>query len=125
MTSAPRGLLGDLSIGVWEILTFGSLITATDTVSVLGVLNAKRVDPHLFSLVFGELSLHDAVAIVMFRTFSCLVGGASGAHYLKEAARFAPEFLLDVRARCWARPSRYSPRSCSSPPTSTAPLSSS
>ena len=49
---------------VMELLTFGSLIAATDTVSVVGVLQRKRVDPHLFSLVFGESALNDAVAIV-------------------------------------------------------------
>ena len=49
---------------VMELLTFGSLIAATDTVSVVGVLQRKRVDPRLFSLVFGESALNDAVAIV-------------------------------------------------------------
>ena len=33
-----------------ELLTFGSLIAATDTVSVISVLQAKKVDPHLFYL---------------------------------------------------------------------------
>lgn len=56
-----------------ELLVFGSLIAATDTVSVLGVLQTKRVDPHLFSLVFGESALNDAVAIVLFRSFSSLL----------------------------------------------------
>ena len=53
-----------------ELLTFGSLIAATDTVSVLGVLKSKRVDPHLFSLVFGESALNDGVALVLFHTFA-------------------------------------------------------
>ena len=42
-----------------EFLTFGALIAATDTVSVLAVLKAKKVDPHLFCLVFGESALND------------------------------------------------------------------
>jgi NhaP-type Na+/H+ or K+/H+ antiporter len=56
-----------------ELLTFGSLIAATDTVSVLGVFSAKKVDPHLFYLVFGESALNDAVAMILFATFSDLL----------------------------------------------------
>lgn len=56
-----------------ELLAFGSLIAATDTVSVLGTFQAKRVDPHLFYLVFGESALNDAVALISFTTFSDLL----------------------------------------------------
>jgi len=62
------GWFGDFEPRLLELLTFGALIAATDTVSVLGVLQAKRVDPHLFSLVFGESAINDAVAIVLFRS---------------------------------------------------------
>jgi len=55
---------------IWELLTFGALIAATDTVSVLSVFSAKKVDPHLFALVFGESALNDAVALVLFQTFA-------------------------------------------------------
>ena len=61
-----------------ELLTFGAMIAATDTVSVVGILQAKQVDPHLFSLVFGESALNDAVSLVLFKTFSMfLVNEAS------------------------------------------------
>ena len=53
-----------------EFLAFGALIAATDTVSVLSVFQAKKVDPHLFYLVFGESALNDAVALVLFNTFA-------------------------------------------------------
>lgn len=72
------GWLGDFDPTYLELLTFGALIAATDTVSVLGVLQAKRVDPHLFSLVFGESALNDAVAIVMFRAFSTMLKDGVG-----------------------------------------------
>mmetsp|Transcript_24961 Transcript_24961/g.58570 ORF Transcript_24961/g.58570 Transcript_24961/m.58570 type:complete len:657 (-) Transcript_24961:114-2084(-) len=93
------GWIGDVSANVWELLAFGSLISATDTVSVLGVLNAKQVNPHLFSLVFGESAFNDAVAIVMFQSFSHLVraGGFSDQDsFVDEATRFVEIFLLDV-----------------------------
>eukprot|EP00934_Nitzschia_sp_Nitz4_P000400 Nitzschia sp. Nitz4//scaffold149_size55946//29087//30935//NITZ4_006596-RA/size55946-augustus-gene-0.101-mRNA-1//-1//CDS//3329536815//400//frame0 len=68
------GAFGNFDPTFLELLTFGALIAATDTVSVLGILQEKRVDPHLFSLVFGESALNDAVAIVLFHTFSSLLG---------------------------------------------------
>jgi len=60
----------DFTPTVMEFLTFGALIAATDTVSVLSVFQAKKVDPHLFYLVFGESALNDAVALVLFNTFA-------------------------------------------------------
>lgn len=57
-----------------ESLTFGSLISATDTVSTLAVFQELKVDPTLFYLVFGESSLNDAVAICLFSTFSKFIG---------------------------------------------------
>ncbi len=95
------GWTGEVHPNIWELLTFGSLITATDTVSVLAVLNAKQVNPHLFSLVFGESAFNDAVSIVMFQSFSHLVrlGGIVNMHSLNNQVRhFAMEFLLDVLA---------------------------
>lgn len=94
------GWLGVVSPSLLELLTFGALIAATDTVSVLGVLQGKKVDPHLFSLVFGESALNDAVAIVLFRSFSRLVelaGTVDGdANIWDEVGLFAVEFLLEA-----------------------------
>lgn len=54
-----------------ECLIFGALISATDPVAVLAMLNSKEVNvpPTLYSLIFGESILNDAIAIVLFRTF--------------------------------------------------------
>ena len=49
-------------------LTFGSIISATDPVTVLAVFSALGVKVDLFSMVFGESVLNDAVAIVLSRT---------------------------------------------------------
>lgn len=48
-------------------LLFGALISATDPVTVLAVFHDLRVDYDLYSLVFGESVLNDAVAIVLYR----------------------------------------------------------
>lgn len=55
-----------------EALMFGSLISAVDPVATLSILgNAElNCDPLLYSLVFGESVLNDAVAIVLFKTFT-------------------------------------------------------
>jgi len=51
-----------------EALIFGALISATDPVTVLAVFSKLRADNDLFSFVFGESVLNDAVAIVLYRT---------------------------------------------------------
>lgn len=68
-----------ISSGFTELLTFGALISATDPVSTLAVFQAKRVDPHLFYLVFGESVLNDAVGLVLFDAFSKFVVRDNGA----------------------------------------------
>ena len=49
-------------------LTFGSLVSATDPVTVLAVFKSLGVQPDLFAMVFGESVLNDAVAIVLSAT---------------------------------------------------------
>jgi len=51
-----------------ESLMFGSLLSATDPVATLAVLGQLNVDPQLYSIIFGESVLNDAVAIVLFQT---------------------------------------------------------
>mmetsp|Transcript_12151 Transcript_12151/g.41265 ORF Transcript_12151/g.41265 Transcript_12151/m.41265 type:complete len:700 (+) Transcript_12151:36-2135(+) len=55
-------------IGGLAALVFGSLISATDPVTVLAVFQALGVKVDLFSMVFGESVMNDAVAIVLART---------------------------------------------------------
>jgi sodium/hydrogen exchanger 8 len=50
-----------------EALLFGSLIAATDPVSVLAVFSKLGVNRNLNAIVFGESILNDAVAIVLVR----------------------------------------------------------
>ena len=54
-----------------EALLFGALISAVDPVATLSIMGSPELncDPLLYSLVFGESVLNDAVAIVLFRTF--------------------------------------------------------
>ncbi|KHN74687.1 Sodium/hydrogen exchanger 9 [Toxocara canis] len=54
-----------LSFSFKETFFFGSILSATDPVTVLAVFQEMRVEPDLFALVFGESVLNDAVAIVL------------------------------------------------------------
>lgn len=53
-----------------ECLIFGSTLSATDPVTILAIFNSAKVDPKLYSIIFGESILNDAVSIVMYETLS-------------------------------------------------------
>ncbi|KAF8889104.1 Sodium/hydrogen exchanger family-domain-containing protein [Infundibulicybe gibba] len=62
--------LESLDITLLECLTFGSTLSATDPVTILAIFNQYKVDPKLYSVIFGESLLNDAVSIVMYETLS-------------------------------------------------------
>lgn len=60
--------LGILGLLPWtDALVFGSLISSVDPVATLAIFNALDVDPTLYTLVFGESVLNDAIAIVLYK----------------------------------------------------------
>ncbi|KAK1228363.1 monovalent cation:H+ antiporter, CPA1 (nhx1) [Marasmius sp. AFHP31] len=63
------GLEG-LELGLVECLAFGSTLSATDPVTILAIFNQYKVDPKLYTIIFGESLLNDAVSIVMYETLS-------------------------------------------------------
>ncbi|KAJ2850189.1 monovalent cation:H+ antiporter, CPA1 (nhx1) [Coemansia brasiliensis] len=67
-------LTGIESIGfsLLDSLLMGTILSATDPVTILAVFEQLRVDPKLFSIIFGETVFNDAVAIVLFATLSTL-----------------------------------------------------
>ncbi len=68
------GRLGWIDIGddLFEALMFGALISSIDPVATLSILGNPelRCDTVLYSIVFGESVLNDAVSISLFRVFS-------------------------------------------------------
>ena len=52
-----------------EAMMFGSLISAVDPVATLSAFASVGVDPRVYSIIYGESILNDAVAIVMFLVF--------------------------------------------------------
>mmetsp|Transcript_15848 Transcript_15848/g.23841 ORF Transcript_15848/g.23841 Transcript_15848/m.23841 type:complete len:567 (+) Transcript_15848:84-1784(+) len=54
-----------------ESLLFGALISAVDPVATLSIMGSPELQCNqmLYSLVFGESVLNDAIAVVLFKTF--------------------------------------------------------
>uniref|UniRef100_A0A7S2ZKC0 Sodium/hydrogen exchanger n=2 Tax=Rhodosorus marinus TaxID=101924 RepID=A0A7S2ZKC0_9RHOD len=79
-------LVGFFGVGhyfrFYEALTFGSLISAVDPVATIAIFNAMKVNKTLHYLVFGESVLNDAVAIVLYRSFSEMIGPDKPGWYL-------------------------------------------
>lgn len=95
--AVAAGLTGGFVPTIAELLTFGALISATDPVSTLAVFQAKRVDPHLFYLVFGESVLNDAVGLVLFKAFATFVVPENDAEkVLVSFGEFFFSFSLDA-----------------------------
>ncbi|UZJ57426.1 hypothetical protein CBS101457_006746 [Exobasidium rhododendri] len=68
--------LESLSLSLLECLIFGSTLSATDPVTILAIFNTYKVDPQLYSVIFGESILNDAVSIVMFDVLTTFRGKA-------------------------------------------------
>jgi len=69
---AQKGYITGISTtNPMESLLFGALISAVDPVATLSIMNNPELQCNklLYSLVFGESVLNDAVAIVLFKTF--------------------------------------------------------
>lgn len=76
------GILGiSYFFSFWEAMTFGALLSAVDPVATIAIFSALKVNKTLHFLVFGESVLNDAVAIVLYRTFSRLIGYAVTSWY--------------------------------------------
>lgn len=57
-----------IPLRLMECISFGALISATDPVTVLAIFKELKVDANLYSLVFGESVLNDAIALVLYST---------------------------------------------------------
>ncbi|KAK3260344.1 hypothetical protein CYMTET_30693 [Cymbomonas tetramitiformis] len=61
------GQLGlSLEISVLDAMCFGALISATDPVTTLAIFQDVGADLDLYSLIFGESVMNDAISIVLY-----------------------------------------------------------
>ena len=60
--------LDGFTISFVEAISVGATLSATDPVTILAIFNTYKVDPKLYTVIFGESILNDAIAIVIFDT---------------------------------------------------------
>ncbi|KAG8532197.1 uncharacterized protein KY384_003838 [Bacidia gigantensis] len=60
--------LDGFQISFVEAISVGATLSATDPVTILAIFNTYKVDPKLYTIIFGESILNDAIAIVIFDT---------------------------------------------------------
>ena len=71
--------LDGLNINFVEAFSVGATLSATDPVTILAIFNLYKVEPKLYTVIFGESILNDAIAIVLFETAQRYSsGGATG-----------------------------------------------
>lgn len=75
-----------------ESFAFGSLISATDPVSVLAIFKEMDADVNMYSLVFGESIFNDAISIVMYTTV--IQAGDTGLTPTQEVLNSCGKFIL-------------------------------
>jgi len=75
-----------------EIMLFCSLMCSSDVIAAVSILKYE-VQPKIYSLVFGEGIVNDAVSIILFDTVAAF---SSGHHHLSAGTplEISGEFLL-------------------------------
>ncbi|KAL2401410.1 Endosomal/prevacuolar sodium/hydrogen exchanger [Exophiala dermatitidis] len=66
------------SISWVEAISVGATLSATDPVTILAIFNLYKVEPKLYTVIFGESILNDAIAIVLFETAQRYREGTTG-----------------------------------------------
>jgi len=86
-------------LSIYDCMRFGALISSTNPMAVLALMRDFQTDPDLYSLLFGESLLNNAVSIVLYTS---IVGmGAQskltlGTAMLNFASTFLGSFSLGV-----------------------------
>lgn len=69
--------LEGLEVSFVDAMSVGATLSATDPVTILAIFNSYKVDPKLYTIIFGESILNDAIAIVLFETAQKYKGESS------------------------------------------------
>ncbi|KGQ05411.1 Endosomal/prevacuolar sodium/hydrogen exchanger [Beauveria bassiana D1-5] len=71
---------GSINMTFVDAISVGATLSATDPVTILAIFNAYKVDPKLYTIIFGESILNDAIAIVIFETAQRYKKGEATSH---------------------------------------------
>ncbi|KAH8673999.1 putative sodium/hydrogen exchanger 3 [Xylariales sp. PMI_506] len=63
-----------------DAIAVGATLSATDPVTILAIFNTYKVDPKLYTIIFGESILNDAIAIVIFETAQKYKSSTAGSY---------------------------------------------
>ncbi|OIW33528.1 sodium/hydrogen exchanger [Coniochaeta ligniaria NRRL 30616] len=74
--------LEGLSMTWIDAISVGATLSATDPVTILAIFNSYKVDPKLYTIIFGESILNDAIAIVIFESAQKAKEGSSTLGFL-------------------------------------------
>lgn len=76
-----------------EILLMCSLLCATDVIAAVSLLNPRK-QPKLFSLVFGEGIVNDAVCIILFNTVNDFAKNTDEEFNAKAVGLISLQFII-------------------------------
>ncbi|KAI0460962.1 monovalent cation:H+ antiporter, CPA1 (nhx1) [Komagataella kurtzmanii] len=89
--------LDGIDVSLVDALSVGATLSATDPVTILSIFNSYKVDPKLYTIIFGESLLNDAICIVMFETCQKFHGQAvSVSSVLKGIGLFLMTFTVSL-----------------------------
>ena len=72
------------NLSIFQCIIFSVLISATDPVSVLITFEGYSCNPNLYSLIFGESILNDAITLALYRSLRSNQGEESDSDIMKD-----------------------------------------
>lgn len=87
--------LESLTMNWIDAISVGATLSATDPVTIMAIFNSYKVDPKLYTIIFGESILNDAVAIVIFESAQKSKNGATNSSTIVSLLKVVGIFLKD------------------------------
>jgi len=88
------GIIHKFTFG--ECFAFGSLISSTDPVTVLAIFKEMNADKNLYSVIFGESILNDAISIALYKTITIITRTNYDGSWFSPVTNFLFLFLGSV-----------------------------